>query len=94
MKPDYTVNSGLFSNSSSDFSSILLTTSTFADGYQKGQESIYFGFVFNFLETLVKFKDEQKTKNLGNELKELMKFLKVPSLFKQSLHFNPVHVNL
>lgn len=49
LKFDYTANSGLFSNSFFALSSILLFTSTFADRYvQKGQESIYFGFCFNF----------------------------------------------
>lgn len=33
LKSDYTADSGLFSSSSSAFSSILLITSTFADGY-------------------------------------------------------------
>lgn len=48
-------------------------------------------FVFNFLGTSVNFFFFKK---LVSELKELMKFPKVPSLFKQSLHFNPEQVNL
>lgn len=49
LKSDYTLNSALSSSSSSAFSSVLLITHTFANGYvQEGKDSIYSVFVFNF----------------------------------------------
>lgn len=90
LKCDYALNSALSSSLSSAFSSILLITHTFANGYvRKGKDSIYFVFVFNF-----SWLNQQQQQQVGSELKELMKFPKVPRLFKWSLHFDPVHVNL
>lgn len=48
-------------------------------------------YFINFLGNLLWIK---KKKNLSSGLKELTKFPKVPPLFKKSLHFNSVHVNL
>lgn len=81
----------VFSPSSFTFSSILLITSPllFANGYvQRAKRTNILDFLKTsqglwFLKVYV-----------SSGLKELMKFPKVPSLFKQSLHFNPVHVNL
>lgn len=81
----------VFSPSSFTFSSILLITSSlpFANGYVQRAKRTY---ILDFLKTSQRLWFLKVYVSSG--LKELMKFPKVPSLFKQSLHFNPVHVNL